>query len=570
MLVLTGVAISTFGRAVARLERPTSTSHFLRSPLPWVLLTIYALIGLAYYAIPPVAFPRVVLATTAGERIGGYLAAGAGGTYVVTCTSLADATSIGERIVLVPAATIERTTLGGEPDRLDSGERPSLAALAFRALDIDAHPPTLIRADLRARRATCAGAGPEIVSRGTLALELGAGAIAGRAPPGGRARDGEAPIEQDKTTPPAVAALARALQPTLEVTVADRNWPVSVGAVLHDVAPNGTRTCLHRVGVTQPRCPPTEADLAPVGSTRDDYLQYPAPLSNDPTGQFQAFEAGQSVITGSLHHWLADPGVLDPWGTAQIYFYYAGPVPAGFPRWPVRDANVPSGLIDLEYWFFYPYNYYPTVVGAELMDGAPLAGDIANTDLHQGDWEHVAVLVDQATLKPVWLYMARHSNEGRFLPWDSPELAFDGTHPIVQAAFGGHPSYPSRCGANSRGALAHLSSDWIVCGSGRFAFRAATTPLVDLASVRWACWKGHFGVATPSEIAHAGKNEDSVQRVIDKFYDVAGPQSPLWQAENGSLDTGAGACKVGPEAAELAAPIGLRGQKITPVLGRRP
>ena len=75
----------------------------------------------------------------------------------------------------------------------------------------------------------------------------------------------------------------------------------------------------------------------------------------------------------------------------------------------------------------------------------------------------------------------------------------------------------------------------MVCGSGRFAFRATTTPLVDIAKTPWACWKGHFGVATPTEIGAAQLNEGSIQRTIDANYDVAGPRSPLWQAENGRL-----------------------------------
>jgi hypothetical protein len=77
--------------------------------------------------------------------------------------------------------------------------------------------------------------------------------------------------------------------------------------------------------------------------------------------------------------------------------------------------------------------------------------------------------------------------------------------------------------------------DWIVCGSGRYAFRAQTTPLVDLATVPWACWRGHFGIATRSEIGAARLRESSIQRTIDANYEVAGPRSPLWQAENGRL-----------------------------------
>ena len=216
---------------------------------------------------------------------------------------------------------------------------------------------------------------------------------------------------------------------------------------------------------------------------------------------------------------------------------------------------MPSGLIGLEYWFFYPFNYYPTAVGSELMGDAPLAGDGTNTDLHQGDWEHVTVLLDPNTLTPQWLYMARHADEGRFFPWGSPSVALDGEHPIIQAAFGGHPSYDNHCAPRLRARVDNLSSDWVICGSGRFAFRAASTPLVDLAQTGWACWKGHFGEAKPGLEVNSTGEMDNVVSQAREFVFVAGPTSPLWQAENGSLSRGTGPCARagGPQAAELAA-----------------
>ena len=42
-------------------------------------------------------------------------------------------------------------------------------------------------------------------------------------------------------------------------------------------------------------------------------------------------------------------------------------------------------------------------------------------------------------------------------------------------------------------------------------------------------------MATASEIGAARLKESSIQRVIDANYEVAGPRSPLWQAENGRL-----------------------------------
>jgi hypothetical protein len=175
-----------------------------------------------------------------------------------------------------------------------------------------------------------------------------------------------------------------------------------------------------------------------------------------------------------------------------------------------------------------------------LLPDAPVAGDLINTDLHQGDWEHVTVLLDTKTKQPLWLYTARHSNEGQYYAWNSPLLTFDDGHPIVQAALGGHPTYDAHCRQSLRfnpalGVIRGRVADWVVCGSGRFAFRAQATPLVDIAKTPWACWRGHFGVATPSEIGAAKLKESSIQRTIDSNYQVAGPRSPLWQAENGRL-----------------------------------
>jgi len=125
-------------------------------------------------------------------------------------------------------------------------------------------------------------------------------------------------------------------------------------------------------------------------------------------------------------------------------------------------------------------------------------------------------------------------------------------------------------------------SDWLVCGPGRFAFRASTTPLVDIARTPWACWKGHFGVVTPKTI-RAASRESSIARAIEKYVLVAGPRSPLWQAENGHLeaddeehepnrkpDSGPCVSSGGPEGPELNAESeGIGGMTLRLGSGRR-
>jgi hypothetical protein len=563
LLVLTWMCIGTFGRSYGKRPLPSSTFEFLRSPLPWILLTIYALVALSYSAMPPVSFPQTRVQSASGVAVGGYLARTQAGVYLASCTPLADATSEDDSVRLIPSATIASVSTGDQDFTLDTGYRPSLPTLALRALGVDTQTSAWIRPELKATRAPCAGIAPPRPSSGYEAPQLGAYVFAGPAPANGTAIDGEEPIER---TTPQLAALAKRFQPTVLVSATDPFWPVSVGALLEDVGGDGQPTCLHLAGVRGCAVAhPTLSDLDEQASSAADFLRFPASpaLSQDPAGQLEAFlrgQRGRNVPLPSLHERLADPGLLDPWASAQVYFFYAGYVnPA---NWPARNHAIGTGLVGLEYWFFYPYNYYPTIT-SDLMEQAPIAADVANTDLHQGDWEHVTVLLDPKTGQPRWLYMAHHSNEGEYFAWNSPRLTFDEGHPIVQAAYGGHPTYPASCGPRRRYAngLKGLVSDWLVCGAGRFAFRAHTTPLIDIAKTPWACWKGHFGVATPSEVQAGKRNEDSFELAREKYYEVAGPRSPLWQAENGHLTADgenmpeSGFCADGanPQAPELQA-----------------
>ena len=552
VIVLTAVGVATLGRSLARIKQPQSAAQFVRSPLPWILLTICLLLGLAYSATPPVAFPRVVVTAAGASRVGGYLSRTSAGVYIVGCTALADATSTDEQLEFVPVRNVENVRVGGGTAYFDSGRRPSIATLALHALGVGGSTPTLVSAPLRAAQPTCASGGPPFLSNGYEDPTLGTGVIAGPPPPGGRANDGEAPVQD--TAPPAVATLARRYQPTLLVTVADQNWPVSVNAILAERGSANQPVCLVQQRAPQKVCPATASSLGGVGAGSSDYLQLPVRLAHNrsPGGQFQAFLRGQYIASGSLHHWLANPGVLDPWRSAQIYFYYRGPVSVtAFPA-KARDPNVPSGLIALEYWFYYPYNYFPLLTNAGLMNGAPIAGDDENNDLHQGDWEHADVLLDPHTHAPLWLYLARHSFEDQFIPWNSPQIQFDQGHPLLQAAFGGHPTYLAGCGARPRPVTYDLTSDWLSCGSGRFAFRAAATPLVDMARTPWACWPGYFGEASTSLEVQAAGQPENVLDSAKHFVFVAGPRAPLRQAENG------GVCSGDPAAFERAAGAGGR------------
>jgi hypothetical protein len=549
VLVLTGVALSTFGRTIARLNQPRSPAAWLRSPLPWVLLTILALIGLAYQATPPVSFPGAVITGTTGtEQSGGYLTHADGGVYLATCTQRSDATSTDERVAFTPSRDIKSVVLGGRAQTFDSAQRPSLATLALEALGLKEGAPTLIKVDVRPRRAPCLGGAPGPSSGSGEQLALGTGVIDGPAPASGQAHDGEPPIEQ--TAPESIVALARLYQPTLEVTAADRFWPVSVGAVIAERGPNGEPTCLVQQRTPTRVCEPSLSDLKAAGSVPGDYLQLPVHLlaETSPERQFEAFGRGQHINPGPVDSWLANPRALNPWDTAQIYFYYAGVVDRS--KWPngTQTSRLPQKVETLEYWFYYPYNYFPFSVRSNLMEDVPLAAVRRSVDFHQGDWEHVDVLLDPESHTPLWLYMARHSGEGQFVPWASAPLVLDQTHPVVQAAFGGHPTYAAACGQQRRPKTGKTLSDWLVCGSRRFVFPAKDTPLVDIAATTWRCWRGHFGEAVPGvEVNNADKPESLLDKLIHQIW-VAGPPSPLQQAEN------KGVCDHNPRAPELTPP----------------
>jgi hypothetical protein len=535
VLLLTGVILTGCGRALSRLPRPQSVPELARSRLLWALLGIALLLAVAYNAMGPVGFPRVVVTTASGDLTGGFVARSNNGVDIATCTALADATSTDARLRLIPAGDAQAVLVGGGTAYFDSGARPSLARLALHALGIDANPPTLFRAALRAAQPTCAGTGPVATPPGVADPRLGPGVVAGPAPPHGQAVPGETPIQADAKVGAQVAALARRYQPTLLVTAADRNWPVSVDAVLAELGPTGNPVCLVVAARPQQPCPPNPAALTPPAG----YLQLPASLGRHPgpDAQFRAFLAGLGQTLPTRRQWLADPSSLNPWPSAQLYFYEAPSIATtAWPPQAHRPGGLTSGLIGLEYWFFYPYNYYPVVVDSALMDQAPVAGDRLNVDLHQGDWEHADVLLDPKTMKPEWLYLARHDYEGAFIPWGSSAMTFDDGHPVVQAAFGGHPSYLPGCGAQPRAVAKGVLADWLSCGSGRFAFRATTTPLVDITSQPWACWPGYFG--QNGKLQAAAPHSEVTVAVRHTRY-ATPPRGPLVQAEN------RGVCRAG-------------------------
>jgi hypothetical protein len=320
----------------------------------------------------------------------------------------------------------------------------------------------------------------------------------------------EPPIQLTDST--ALTELAFRYQPTLVTSAADRFWPVSVLDTLK-FRWKRHATCLFVDGKCRHE-PPHPTDI--VGGSLDDYLQYPTRV-NRVSDAFLSAARALGAPTDAIQHWRSRATQLNPFRTAQFYFHYL-PHP---PRHAYR--GVPDGLISLQYWFFYPLNYLPTVKTPlqTLLD--PVGATIVNTDYHQGDFEHVAVLLDPRSKRPRYLWMARHLDEGVAFPWHSKRMQWDGDHPIIYAAFGSHATYP-HCGIQRRGRTYKFVNDYVVCVRGlNFGFTHESTPLVDLAHSTWGCWQGHIGQSGPH-----------LKRGFVKFapYETDGPKSPLLQQEN--------------------------------------
>ncbi len=349
-----------------------------------------------------------------------------------------------------------------------------------------------------------------------------------------------------ETTSSDIAKLALRYQPTVKMSIFDRFWPVSAAVALNERG-NGRYTCLVNPGsrCEGPLAPSRLSELQPSASS-NAYLDYPEPL-NDMRAQFTGFTSALGFSGSEAQRLWGQPAEVDPYPWAQLYFFFAGKASDVY-------KPAPPGLISLQYWLFYAFNYYPSrVTSPRRMLHEPIAADRGNLDYHEGDWEHVTVLLDPKTLAPQWLWMARHSDEGTAIPWS--EVTLDGTHPVIYPALGGHPSYQRECRAwRRRGRFVFKISyvaDYVGCDPAFFTFDGATTPLVDLSHVTWACWPGHFGKAGAA-LRTAGNRRDPTG-----LYLVAGPRSPLRQAENADAHTCGSAGRRAREAS-----LGLLGRHI--------
>jgi hypothetical protein len=99
------------------------------------LLVALSLIVLSFLTTPPVTFDRVAIVQKDGGRVeGGFVAHSGDDVFVATCEQFPDDPyrSKKPRLLVIPAESVQRLTLGGDRYAIDNGKRPSLFDLGLR------------------------------------------------------------------------------------------------------------------------------------------------------------------------------------------------------------------------------------------------------------------------------------------------------------------------------------------------------------------------------------------------------------------------------------------------------
>lgn len=115
---------------------------------------------------------------------------------------------------------------------------------------------------------------------------------------------------------------------------------------------------------------------------------------------------------------------------------------------PTINKIFPPESITIQYWFFYPFH-------------GPVQTFVA-AGAHEGDWEHVTVVVHNQTHEVLGIYMAEHSHEAFWLA--KQDVSMTGTHVHVFPAMLTHAFYESpgqhrRARAEGLGVVVDYSSE---------------------------------------------------------------------------------------------------------------
>jgi hypothetical protein len=320
-----------------------------------------------------------------------------------------------------------------------------------------------------------------------LSLALAALALGG----GCGGSDEEEPVTPPVADPTRAETLAGKYEPDLMLERSDGFWPVSLLTIDHLRA--GERGICLAAERGAPCNPIATAKLEWNAEPGSAFIDYPAD-NNDRDAQ-------HDVFVRALGH--SAPGTR-----ARMYYYVTG-----------RDPERP---VSLQYWFYYPFNYLPVHLPG------PFSGTtLVNSDLHEGDFEGMAILLSAHAHQPVYVWMPRHADEGERFVWNQGILERHGTHPVGYVARGSHATYES-CGRKFRTAFAagqvlDIPDDNASCTVRDTYELGSGVPAIDLARTWWACWPGHLGNAPGF-----GSDGGIFNQVRGQF-DADGPRSPLFQ-----------------------------------------
>src|SRR4029077_16404101 len=265
------------------------------------------------------------------------------------------------------------------------------------------------------------------------------------------------PVTPPVADPARAKSLATRYEPDLMLERHDGFWPVSV-LTIDRLRSGDSGPCL----ALEKGAPCTSIDTGKLpwdSGPEKAYIDYPA-ANTDPGAQHDAM--------------VQALGSSAPGSEAQLYFYVTG-----------RSRQRP---ISLQYWFYYPYNY---------LQARLFGRSVLNTDLHEGDFEGMSILLSARRHRPVYVWMPRHTGEGERFVWNEGALQRRGDHPLGYVARGSHATYES-CGRKFRtapfhGQVADIPDDYFSCSPGDSYELGSTVPVVNMARTWWACWPGHFG-----------------------------------------------------------------------------
>jgi hypothetical protein len=103
----------------------------------------------------------------------------------------------------------------------------------------------------------------------------------------------------------------------------------------------------------------------------------------------------------------------------------------------VQSPTNPS-VVTFQYWYFYGYNG-PGRFRVCLSGNSCDSFQIATIGRHEGDWEHVDVDVDLDMYLAKEVRLSRHKDD---VPYSPSQLQWQGSRPVVYAAYYSHAFYP--------------------------------------------------------------------------------------------------------------------------------